>query len=148
MLLYVVVTCYEHFFVARSRLLPICRTTPQNAAKCRKTLQISQIGDKSLWDQIFGGAKKKQKTCFQGGKGAVAPQFWSTINFNRPEKGAGFQRKGISLPRHLSLPRKCTRFYDRLGLKRQDGWIGYLTMAQTFFCSTSYHRPTTAPRHH
>ena len=25
---------------------------------------------------------RNQKTCFQGGKGAMAPQFWSTINFN------------------------------------------------------------------
>ena len=33
---------------------------------------------------------RNQKKCFQGGKGAMATQLWSTINFNRPEKGAGF----------------------------------------------------------
>ena len=32
--------------------------TPENVAKRRKTPQILQICDKSLWDQIFGGAKK------------------------------------------------------------------------------------------
>ena len=33
---------------------------------------------------------RNQKKCFQGGKGAGAPQLWSTINFDRPAKGAGF----------------------------------------------------------
>jgi hypothetical protein len=33
---------------------------------------------------------KKPEKCFQGGKGAMAPQLWSAINFNRPEKGAVF----------------------------------------------------------
>jgi hypothetical protein len=34
--------------------------------------------------------RRNQKKCFQWGKGAVAPQLWSTINFNRSEKGAFF----------------------------------------------------------
>ena len=38
--------------------------------------------------KMFSG--RNQKKCLQGGKGAVAPQLLSTINFNRPEKGAGF----------------------------------------------------------
>jgi hypothetical protein len=38
--------------------------------------------------KTFSG--RNQKKCFQGGKGAVAPQLLSTINFIRPEKGAGF----------------------------------------------------------
>ena len=44
-----------------------------------------------------------------------------------------------------ALRRKCTRFYSRLGLKRQDGWIGYWAMAQTHLCSASYRCPATAP---
>jgi len=43
--------------VARSWSSPICRKMPQNAAKCRKMPQISRIGNKSLLNQIFGGAK-------------------------------------------------------------------------------------------
>ena len=48
---------------------------------------------------MFSG--RNQKKCLQGGKGAVAPQLLSTINFNRPEKGAGF----FSPPKYLVLQR-------------------------------------------
>ncbi len=40
---------------------------------------------------------RNQKQCFQGGKGALGPQLWSTNNFNRPAKGAGF----FSPPKYL-----------------------------------------------
>ena len=49
---------------------------------------------------------RNQKKCFQGGKGAVAPQFLSTINFNRPEKGAGF----FSPPQIFGPLKTCRQF--------------------------------------
>jgi len=40
---------------------------------------------------------KKPEKMFSGGKGGRGPQFRSTINFHRPEKGAGF----FSPPKYL-----------------------------------------------
>ncbi len=63
-----------------------------------KTILVSQK-DPTRQETVPTG--RNQKKCFQGGKGAVAPQLWSAINFNRPEKGAGF----FSPPKHL-VPRR------------------------------------------
>ena len=43
---------------------------------------------------------EETRKCFQGGKGAVPPQFWSAINFNRPKRGEFF-----SPPKYLDPQR-------------------------------------------
>ena len=42
----------------------------------------------ALWLKASNGRKKPEKL-FLGGKGGRGPHFWSTIIFNRHEKGAG-----------------------------------------------------------
>ena len=50
------------------------------------------------WSFVIIPSQEETRKSFQGGKGAVAPpQFWSTTNVNRPEKGAGF----FSPPKYL-----------------------------------------------
>jgi hypothetical protein len=57
---------------------------------------------------------KKQEKCFPGGKGAVASQFWSTINFNRLEKGVGF----FSPPEYL-VTQNLSPIHDICGVFRR-----------------------------
>ena len=70
-------------------------------ARLRQYFKFCIKTDKSVYRQGF---RKKPETMVQGGKGSVAPQFWSTINFNRPEKGAGFS----SPPKYLVPKRLIT----------------------------------------
>ena len=83
--------------------------TPQNTAKHLKTPQISLIGNKSSWDQIFGGAKKPHPLfrSFEiycgpqlGGHGPLSP----LKTFFLVSSGAGYRTHTSSLPPSPLLP--------------------------------------------
>jgi hypothetical protein len=58
---------------------------------------VSQVTSKKETHKSASWLEETRKNVFRGGKGAVAPRFWSMINFNIPEKGAGY----YSPPKYL-----------------------------------------------
>ncbi len=82
----------REFFVPARKFFVTARTFPNPNRGWAVNPKKKRSNKKSLWNRVvnYKHPGRNQKNVFRGWKGAAAPQFWSTINFNRPEKGAVF----------------------------------------------------------